>query len=460
MSAPSLYPNEQHLGLMTDFHALVMAAGFYARGMADRQATFELSIRAMPAGRNYLIAAGLAQVIHYLLRFSVSPEQIRWLRQQPAFAKVPVGWYEKLDALRFEGDIWAMPEGTPCFPPSPILRITAPLMVAQLLETYLVSTIMMQTMVASKASRIVTAAQGRALFDFGSRRAHGPQAGMLAARAAYIAGFDGTSHTEAARRLHIPVIGTQTHSWIMAFRDETDAFRQFGEVFPNLGSLVVDTYNTLEGVKHAIASGAPMQAIRLDSGNLLELSRECRKLLNAAGHKQVKIIASGDLNESKIQALVEANAPIDAFGVGTEMVTSQDEPSLGCHYKLVEIETEFGLEGRLKNSTDKQSLPYAKQVYRFTGADDRFEFDEITRTTETLYGDPLLLPIMKNGELVEPMQSTSSCRQHCQAQRALLPERLLALATASEPYRVRISKHLEREAERLLSAKPDEYLFG
>lgn len=459
MSAPSLYPNEQHLGLMTDMQALTLAAGYYTHGLADRKATFELSIREMPPHRHYLVAAGLAQVIHYLLRFSFSPEQIRWLRQQPLFAKVPVGWYEKLDALRFEGDLWAIPEGTMVFPPSPLLRITAPLMAAQLLETYLISTIMMQTMVASKASRIVTAAQGRALWDMGARRAHGPQAGMLAARAAYLAGFEGTSHAEAARRLNIPTAGMQAHAWFMSFKDQKDAFRKFGETFPEGVTVVLDTFDTLDGLNRALSSGTAIQAVRIDSGHLLNLSREVRRLLDAAGRPQVKIIVSGDLNEQRIHDLIAAGAPVDGFGVGTELVTSLDAPSLGCVYKLVEIETEFGLEGRLKNAPDKKSYPYAKQVYRFTGGDERFEFDEITRNTETLYGDPLMMPIMKNGELVEPLTSLASLRTRCQEQRALLPARLLGLEETVEPYRVRISKHLEREAERLLSQSSDEFSF-
>lgn len=455
MSITSLFPSEQHLGLMADLYELTMAAGYFVHGLADRRSSFELYVRRLPPNRSYLVAAGLAQAVHFLQRFSFSPEQLKWLKAQPAFAKVPGSWLEKLAALRFEGDLWALPEGTIFFPPAPILRVTAPLMVAQLVETYLVSTITAQSLAASKASRIVSAAAGRSVADFGGRRAHGPQAGMLAARAAFIAGADGTSHAEAARRLGIPAVGTQAHAWIMALGEETDAFRKFGETFPGSCTLVVDTYDALGGLQRALASGAKMQGIRLDGGDLLGLSREARALLDQEGRKEVKIFASGDLDERKIAELIASGAPIDAFGVGTELAVSRDAPSLETVYKLVELETEYGMTGRAKGGGGKRSYPYAKQVYRFAGPDGgRFEFDTIVRETELLEGDALLVPILKGGELAHPLPDLASSRKLCAEQRAKLPPQLLSLDPAAPGYRVDYSKHLQREAERLAKPEP------
>lgn len=451
MAITSLFPNEQHLGLMTDLHDLAMAAGYFAHGLADRKATFEIFVDRLPERRNYLVAAGLAQAVHFLQRFSFSPEQLKYLRQHPVFAQVPAAWYEKLANSRFEGDLWALPEGTLFFPPAPVLRVTAPLMVAQLLENYLQATITAQTLVASKASRLVTAADGKPVLEFGSRRAHGPQAGMLAARAAAIAGTEGTSHGETARRLGIPAIGSQSHSWFMAFADEADACRKFAELFPAAATLVVDTHDALGGLAKAIACGAPMQAVRLGGGDLLALSREVRSRLDAAGRQAVRIVASGSLDEWKIAHLQKQGAPIDAFGVGTELVTSRDEASLATHCSLVELETEYGTTGRVKGSGDRKTFPYAKQVYRFASEGGRFEFDTIVRETELLEGDPLLVQVMKGGELLGPMPSLADSRKLCDDQRRRLPAELLGLDRVVPGYRVEISKHLQREAERLLA---------
>lgn len=262
----------------------------------------------------------------YFRKVQFAPEQIAYLREHPVFRAVPSSWFERLKQLRFDGDLWAVPEGTIVFAGEPLLRVTAPLMVAQVVETYLVTTMTMQTLIASKAARVVTAAQGRSVFDFGSRRAHGPQAGLLAARAAYLVGCVGTSNTEAGRLLGIPAMGTQAHSWVMAWGDELDAFRKFGEVFPHSATMLIDTFDTIQGARNALASGAPMQAVRLDSGDLSALSKEVRTILDAHGRPDVKIVASGDLNEYKVRDLLSSAAPIDVFGVGTELVTSRDDP--------------------------------------------------------------------------------------------------------------------------------------
>ncbi len=445
----SLFPDDDHLGLLTDLYELTMAAGYHACGQADQRVTFELWIRRLPACRNYLIAAGLEQVVHYLTQLRFSGEQIEYLRNHPAFQHVPGSWFERLETLRFDGDLWAIPEGTPVFAGEPLLRVTAPIMEAQIVETYLITTITFQTMAAAKAARVVTAAQGRPVVDFGSRRAHGPQAGLLAARASYLAGCAGTSNTEAARLLGIPSLGTQAHSWIMTFDSEIEAFRRFGEVFPTAATMLVDTYDTLEGVRNALASGAPMQAVRLDSGDLGVLSKQVRKVLDDAGRNDVKIVASGDLNEHKIEALMKAGSPIDVFGVGTEMVTSRDEPTLSTVYKLVEQQTASGLVGRLKMSAEKKTYPFAKQVFRQSGPDGRYAGDVIAKAGEQRAGaKSLLVPVLSAGKLTGPLPTLADARRTCEESLACLPRDLLELERAVA-YPVMVSNELEAEALRL-----------
>ena len=425
-----------------------MAAGYHMHGMADQRVTFELWIRKLPACRNYLVAAGLEQAVHYLRCLSFAPEQIAYLREHPAFRHVPNDWFERLASLCFEGDVWAIPEGTVVFQGEPLLRISGPFMQAQIVETYLITILTMQTLIASKAARVATAAQGRPVFDFGSRRAHGPQAGLLAARAAFIGGCVGTSNTEAGRLLGIPALGTQAHSWIMAFCDEQEAFRRFGQVFPDSSTLLIDTYDTVQGARNAVASGAAMQAVRLDSGDLGQLSKEVRAILEDAGRQDVKIVASGDLNEYKIRALLAGGAPIDVFGVGTELVTSRDDPSLNAVYKLVEQQTPAGSLGRFKLSPEKKTCPYPKQVYRGCDARGTFRGDRIVKAMSREDGEPLLVPVLRQGELTEPLPPLEECRRHCAEQLGQLPEELLALEPC-QTYPVQVSEELETELSRL-----------
>jgi nicotinate phosphoribosyltransferase len=443
----ALNPEDRHLGLVTDLYELTMAAGYYMYGMADQRATFELWVRRLPSCRNYLVAAGLEQAVHYLRHLSFAPEQITYLREHPAFRHVPNDWFERLASLRLECDLWAIPEGTVVFAGEPLLRVTGPLMQAQLVETYLITTLTAQTLVASKAARTVTAAQGRPVFDFGSRRAHGPQAGLLAARAAYIAGCTGTSNTEAARLLSIPSLGTQAHSWIMAFSDEQEAFRKFGELFPDTSTLLIDTRDTLQGARNAIASGAAMQAVRLDSGDLEQLSKEVRAILDDAGRQDVKIVASGDLNEYKIRDLLVKGAPIDLFGVGTELATSRDEPTLNFVYKLVEQETPQGTFGRFKLSHGKRNYPHPKQVYRQHDTHEVFCGDRIVKATSVEQGEPLLVPILRHGEPVDALPSPEESRRRCAEQLSRLPKELLALEPC-QSYPVEVSEELEAELSR------------
>jgi nicotinate phosphoribosyltransferase len=441
-----LFPHESRLGLMTDLYELTMAAGYFVQGLADQRATFELWMRRLPACRNYLVAAGLEQAVAYLQDLRFTAEQIDYLRGLPMFAQAPAAWFEALLGLRFDGDLWAIPEGTVVFAGEPLLRVTAPFMAAQIIEPYLIATITVQTLIASKAARVVTAAQGRAVIDFGSRRAHGPQAGLLAARAACLAGCAGTSNTEAARLLGVPVVGTQAHAWIMAHDDEVQAFASFGEVFPG-ATLLVDTYDTLEGTRNALASGAAFSGVRLDSGDLLELSRAVRRILNEAGRSDVQIVASGDLNEYKIRDLLAAGAPIDVFGVGTELVTSRDEPTLSTIYKLVEQETAHGVVGRFKLAAEKRTYPFAKQVFR-QRRDGSFAGDVVCRAGETAPGEPLLAPVLRAGALVKPLDSLPICQARVGQQLRALPAALLGL-DAAPPYPVAISPGLEAAVRQL-----------
>jgi nicotinate phosphoribosyltransferase len=439
----SLFPVESHLGLLTDLYELTMAAGYFVHGVADQRATFELWIRRLPEERNYLVTGGLEQAVDYLQHLSFATEQIEFLQAHPAFQKVSKEWFQELAKVRFDGDLWAAPEGTLVFGGEPLLRVTGPLMVAQIVETFLMTTITYQTLVASKAARVVTSAGEKAVFDYGSRRAHGPQAGLLAARASYLGGCQGTSNTEAGRLLGIPTVGTQAHSWVMAWGDEIEAFRKFGQVFPTTSTMLVDTYDTIQGVRKALASGTPMQAVRLDSGDLAELSKAVRKTLDEAGRPDVKIVASGDLNEYRIQELLNAGAPIDGFGVGTELVTSRDDPTLSTVYKLVEQETPQGTIGPFKLSNEKQTYPFAKQIYRKIAPDGTFQEDWIVRATEKPLGEPLLVPVLNRGKLVNPLPSLEECRNRCREQQARLPKELLKLER-SRTYPVRVSQELER----------------
>jgi nicotinate phosphoribosyltransferase len=367
-------------GLTTDLYELTMAAAYFENRLTH-PATFELSVRKLPPHRSFLIVAGLEQALDYLANLRFTEDEIDFLRRQPVFKNVSREFFAFLGKLRFTGEVWAMPEGTVAFAHEPLLRVTAPIIEAQLVETALLSIINHQTLIASKAARVVAAARGRPVIEFGTRRAHGPQAGLLGARAAYIGGCAGTSNVEAGQRFGIPVFGTLAHSFVMSFDREEEAFRAFLKVFPDTATILVDTYDTIAAVK-MLTKYRPVPAVRLDSGNLVSLSKQVRKILDDAGMTATKIFISGDLNENRIVELLDAGAPIDAFGVGTQLSTSYDAPALGGVYKLVEC----GQRGCLKLSGDKSTYPGIKQVWR---SDTR---DVITAHDETAPGRPLLAP--------------------------------------------------------------------
>lgn len=340
-------------GLLTDLYELTMAAGYFESGKAEEIATFELAVRQLPANRNFLLAAGLPQVVDYLLNLSFTGEEIDYLRGLAQFRLAPPEFFEYLRTFRFTGDLFAVPEGTPLFAGEPVLALRAPLIQAQIPETYLLSAIAFQTSIASKAVRSVEAAGGRAVVEFGTRRAHTPEAGVLGARAAYIGGCTGTSNTLAGFRFGIPVMGTSAHSWVMSFPCEMEAFRRLQRVLGDATVHLLDTYDTLQGARHAAQAGRPLWGVRIDSGDFLALSRQVRAILDEAGLPDAKIMASGDLDEHRIRELVAGGAPIDAFGVGTQLSTSADAPALGATYKLVVLDIRGIKRFTAKYSQDK-----------------------------------------------------------------------------------------------------------
>lgn len=433
-------------GLLTDLYQITMAAGYYEAGKANEIATFELFFRRLPRYRNYVVAAGLAQAVDYLLNLKYTDEEIDYLRGLSQFHRAPSQFFDALRELRFTGDLFAMPEGTPIFANEPFLTIRAPLVEAQIAETYLLSTIGFQSLIATKASRIVEVAQGRAVVDFGTRRAHSPEAGVLAGRASYIGGCIGTSNTETGFRYGIPVFGTAAHSWVQAFPSEKEAFGRLQNLLGDATAYLIDTYDTLDGAHTAAALGPPLWGVRLDSGNLVELSREVRKILDDAGLNNAKIMATSDLNEYKILEFAAAGAPIDAFGVGTDLATSTDSPNLGVVYKLVELDGRF----TAKFSEDKHTLPGAKQVFRFAG------HDVIACTWECLgcgadepSAQALLRPVMLNGKLVEPLPTASAARRHAAESVKRLPLAVRSLFDTGQDYRVEHSRELSALYEKV-----------
>src|ERR1700723_2499526 len=344
------------LGLSTDLYQLTMAAGYYEAGKLEERATFELFVRRLPHNRNFVLATGLAQAVDYLLNLRYTKDEIDYLRTLPQFAHSSPGFFDYLAGLRFTGDLFAVPEGTPLFPNEPFLTLRAPLVEAQIAETYLLSTIGFQSSIATKAARVVKAALGRDVVEFGTRRAHSPEAGVLAGRAAYIGGCVGSSNTEAGLRYKVHVFGTAAHSWVMSFPSERAAFEQLQKLLGERTTYLIDTYDTIEGAKLAASLGRPLWGVRLDSGNLIQLAPAVRKILDDAGLTDAKIMATGDLNEFKIHELVAARAPIDVFGVGTDLATSSDAPSLGVIYKMVEMETAGEHRYTAKLSLEKNTL--------------------------------------------------------------------------------------------------------
>jgi nicotinate phosphoribosyltransferase len=417
--------------LKTDLYELTMAAAFFQKKV-DARVTFELFLYKKPKERSYFIASGLEQVVDFILNLKFSAEDVDFLRNHSSFKYVKPAFFDYLRKFKFSGNLYAMPEGEIFFSKEPIIQVEAPIIEAQILETYLLSTIQVQSLVSTKASRVVLAARSegeeRSVIDFGSRRAHGPEAGIFAARAAYIGGCIGTSNVYAGKLFNIPTYGTMAHSWVQAFDKELDSFNNYYDVFPEDTVLLIDTYDTIKAAKEVASLKKDIKGVRLDSGNLEVLSKKVRTILDNAGLQNIKIIASGNLNEYKILELLKRKSPIDIFGVGTEMVTSKDLPSLDLIYKLVQIEDKDGnVKFKSKLSKGKRTIPGRKQVFRKYTGEGLFSKDIIGLFSEKAPKNttPLLEPVIKNGALVKELPEISTIRRYAGERLHSLPAHCL-----------------------------------
>lgn len=435
-----------HRRLESDLYQLTMAAAHLKAGTADREAVFALYFRKAPFGGPWVIAAGLEDAVRWLEGFEVGEDDLAWLAGVvgPSGARLfDDATLDALAKLRFVCDVDAVPEGTIVFPNEPLLRVRGPLLQAQLFETALLALVNFPTLVATKAARVVEAAAGRPVLEFGLRRAQGLEAGRIAARAAWIGGVSATSNVAAARTFGIPARGTHAHSWVLALGDEATAFDAFARVFPDDTTLLVDTHDTRTGVRNAIetarklrARGHELAGIRLDSGDLLALSRAARAMLDDAGFPRVTIVASNDLDEHAIAKLVAAGAPIDAFGVGTRLVTGAPDAALGGVYKLTAIREGAGWRDCIKVSDDraKATLPGTLQVQRERGANGTFRRDLIydEYVDRPRWGSKLLEPIFRKGRRVWQAPSLDAIREHAREQIASFPKDRIHPVTIEE----------------------------
>jgi nicotinate phosphoribosyltransferase len=430
--------------LLTDLYQLNMMQAYLDRG-ETKTAVFEFFVRKLPRERGFLIAAGLEQVLEFLVRLRFTPEELDWLSSSGRFGKNLIDY---LEGLRFAGDIHAMAEGTVFFPDEPILRVTAALPEAQLIETRLINLLQFQSMIAAKAARMVLAALGKRLVDFGLRRAHGAEAGLLAARASYIAGFAGTATVLADKEFGIPIFGTMAHSYIQVHDDEAEAFENFARARPKNLTLLIDTYDTEAAARKVVAlaprlkaAGISIGAVRLDSGDLITLSKTVRRILDEGELRDVTIFASGGIDETAIANIIRSGAPIDGFGIGSSLTTSYDAPGLDCVYKLEEY---AGLPRR-KRSAGKATWPGRKQVWRRFGADGRMAGDILSLENDDQPGEPLIELVMQGGKRLKPAPTLAEIRARAARDLGRLPEPLRRLEPGAS-YPVEVSEALRRLA--------------
>ncbi|MGZ8324576.1 MAG: nicotinate phosphoribosyltransferase [Rhodoplanes sp.] len=426
--------------LLTDLYQLNMMQAYLTNGLTGT-AVFEFFVRRLPERRAFLLAVGLEQALDFLEGLRFSEEDLAYLASTGRFDQAMLGY---LKSLRFTGDVDAMAEGTVYFPDEPILRVTAPLPQAQLLESRLINILHFQSLIASKAARVVLAAPGKLLVDFGLRRAHGAEAGLMAARASYVAGFAGSATVLAEELYGIPAYGTMAHSYVQAHDDEIAAFESFARARPNNLTLLIDTYDTEAAAKRVVelapslkADGILVQAVRIDSGDIAALSRRVRQILDQGGLPDTRIFASGGLDEDSISALVRAGAPIDGFGVGTSLTTSSDAPTLDCVYKL----QEYAGVPRRKRSAEKQTWPGRKQVWRRYAPSGAMIADVLSLESDRQEGEPLLQPVMRQGRRLGLKPSLADIRARAAAELANLPRALQQLEP-ERVYPVRIGESL------------------
>ena len=435
---------ERVSALLTDLYQLNMVQAYLDHG-ETKTAVFEFFVRKLPARRGFLLAAGLEQALAFLETLRFSAAEIAWLEGTWRFGK---NLLDYLGAFRFAGDVHAMPEGTVFFADEPILRVTAPLPQAQFVESRLINILHFQSLIATKAARMMLAAPNKALVDFGMRRAHGAEAGLMAARASYIAGFAGTATVLAGQDFGIPLYGTMAHSFIEAFDDETAAFAAFAKARPQNLVLLLDTYDTEAAARKVVAlapkleaAGISIRGVRLDSGDLVALAKSVRKILDAGGLGEVTIFASGGLDEDALAAMVKANAPIDGLGVGTSLTTSADVPNLDCVYKMQEY---AGL-ARRKRSAKKATWPGRKQMWRRYDADGRMAGDLLGLDGDAHSGEKLIALVMQNGRRLQPAASLDEIRRRAARELERLPEPLRRLDPGMT-YPVEVTDELKRLA--------------
>ncbi|MHA1350028.1 MAG: nicotinate phosphoribosyltransferase [Promethearchaeota archaeon] len=438
--------NDQNLILSTDFYQLTMGAAYYQYNLdnhikeKDDIAVFNYFVRKYPKNRNYLIFAGLEQVIHYLQNARFSKKTIEFLRKKDVFKEIDSSFFDEyLPKFKFKLDVWAMKEGNFFFPNEPIMKIQGPMFHAQLVETYILNVINYQTIVASKASRIKNIAQQKTLLEFGTRRSHSPLAGVYAARASYVAGFNGTSNVIADIELGINSSGTMAHSFVQKFDNEMESFDVYTNIYGDNSILLIDTYDTEQAAKKISKFKNSIKAVRIDSGDLVEHAKKVRKILDENGCEKVQIVASSDLNEYKIKKILESNAPIDAFGIGTELATSRDDPTIAGVYKLIEHNN----KPKIKISEDKLTYPGKKQIYRIYNKQGEFIEDFLTLDSEPAppNSEALLILVMKEGNLITELPNLNNIQKYYNENIEKLPNKFKELEE-NQIFKVRISKKL------------------
>ncbi|MGB9668256.1 MAG: nicotinate phosphoribosyltransferase [Thermosulfidibacteraceae bacterium] len=440
----------ENMALLTDLYELTMADSYYRAGINDFT-TFDLFVRELPENRNFLVSCGLEQILYYLENIRFSKDAIEYLRSLKIFSEEFLGY---LKDFRFGGEVWAIPEGEIYFNQEPVIRVTARRIEAQIIETFLLNIFNFQSMIASKSARVVLTAKDKSVVDFSARRDHSTDASIKTARASFIAGCVGTSNVLAGRLYGIPVIGTMAHSYVMSFPNELESFRTFAEHFPENTVLLIDTYDVIEGAKNAIIvakemekRGYRLRGVRIDSGDLAELSKKVRKMLDEENLNYVRIVLSGDLNEYKIEELLEKGAKADVFGVGTEMGVSKDAPSLGGVYKLVEDKG----GPKIKLSTGKITLPGKKQVWRVVKdgimIEDIICLEDEPPPSKDAY--PLLVKVMDRGKVIIDYPSISKIREFCISNYSKLPEEAKKIRGEKWDYPVKVSNKLRRMTEKL-----------
>ncbi|MFX1444937.1 MAG: nicotinate phosphoribosyltransferase [Promethearchaeota archaeon] len=449
--------NDINMILATDFYQLTMGAAYYQYNLKNNRtekddiAVFDLFVRKYPKNRNYLIFAGLEQVIYYLQNAKFTPKTIEFLRKKEVFKNIDSSFFDEyLPHFKFNLDVVSMKEGNFFFPNEPIMRVQGPIFHAQLAETYLLNVINFQTIVASKASRIKNIAPDKVLLEFGTRRSHGPLAGVYAARASYISGFNGTSNVVADIELGINSSGTMAHSFIQKFDKEIDSFDAYYDIYGEESIMLIDTYDTEKAAEKVCKYKNTIRGVRIDSGDLIEHAKKVRIILDENGCKNVLIVASSDLNEYKIKDIIDKNAPIDAFGIGTELATSRDDPTLAAVYKLME----YNGSPKIKISEDKITYPGKKQIYRIYDNRGMFKEDVLMLDDEPTpsNSEPLLIPIMEKGELIYEPPNLQETQKYYQENIKKLPDEFKKLEE-NHVFKLQISKKLKELTNALKKKK-------